>query len=63
MIQFAAAQQRSTAKFSKFYQRFQIKERALTINEVTITDENAFNGGHFRFNGNHEYSNDEKILV
>ena len=63
MIQFAAAQQISTAKFSKFYQRFQIKERALAINEVKMTDENVFNGCHFRTNGNHEYSTNEKILV
>ena len=45
-----------------FFQRIQIKERALRDNEAKIIRENVFNGDQFRSEGNHEYSNNEKAF-
>ena len=54
MNQFTAARQIYTAKLPALYQKFQIKEGALTVKEDKITSENAFNEDHFRSEGNHE---------
>ena len=50
------------AKLLAFYQRFQTEEGALRLVEAKITTENAFNGDHFRSEGNHEYSNNKKTF-
>ena len=47
-------QQASRAKLETFFQRIQIKERALNHNEAKIIRENVFNGDQFRSEGNHE---------
>ena len=62
MNQFAAPQHISMAKLLAFYQRFQTEEGALRLVEAKITTENAFNGDHFRSEGNHEYSNNKKTF-
>lgn len=60
---FAAAQQTSTARLLAFYQRFQTEEPTLRVNGAKITIENAFNGGHFGSESNHEYRNTKKNVV
>ena len=35
-------------KLEKFFQRFQTKERFVSVNEANITSGNTFNGAHFR---------------
>ena len=62
MNQFAAPQHISLAKLPAFYQRFQTEEGALRLVEAKVTTENASNGYHFRSEGNHEYSNNEKTF-
>ena len=62
MNSFAAPQHISLAKLPAFYQRFQTEEGALRLVEAKVTTENASNGYHFRSEGNHEYSNNEKTF-
>ena len=62
MYQFAAEQQTSTAKLLALFERFQTEERVLRVNKTKSSDENAFNGSNLGTEGNHESSNDEKVL-
>ena len=61
MYQFAAATQTRTVKLPAFFWSFQTEERVLRVNKSKITGENAFNGGLFEVEDNHESSKDEKI--
>ena len=45
-----------------FFFRFQTEERVLRVNETKIACEKTFNGNYFVAEGNHESSEDEKIL-
>ena len=54
MYQFAAAPETSAVKFSVLFFRFQTKEHVLKVNKGEITGENAFNGGLFEIEDNHE---------
>ena len=54
--------QTSTAKLPAFFQRLQTTKRTLNVNDAKITNENAFNGDHFKSEGNHEYRNNGKTF-
>ena len=49
-------------KLLAFFQRFQTEVHALRVNGTNISNENAINGDNFGTEGNHESSNDEKVL-
>ena len=63
MCLFTTAQETNTVKSPPFLQRLQTKEHPLRFNQATITSEKAFNGNHFRGEGNHEFSGNNKTLV
>ena len=62
MFSVTVAQQTGTAKLLTLFQRFQTKVHTLRVNETKITSDNAFNGDHFRTEGNLEYSYNENTL-
>ena len=49
-------------KLLAFFQRFQTEVHALRVNGTNISNENTINGDNFGTEGNHESSNDEKVL-
>ena len=57
------AQQTSTAILPTLFQRFRTKVLTLRVNETKITSENAFNGDHFKTEGNHESGKDENHVL
>ena len=56
------AQQTSTAILPTLFQRFRTKVLTLRVNETKITSENAFNGDHFKTEGNQESGHNKNTL-
>ena len=55
-------QQTSTAILPTLFQRSRTKVHTLRVNETKITSENAFNGDHFKTEGNQESGHNKNTL-
>ena len=63
MFWFAAEQKASPEKLQAFPQWLETKVRTLRVNEAKISSENESNEDYFRIEGNHNCSQNGKVLL